>query len=397
LSRIYITGMGLISAIGDSVNENRYSLRNERSGIGHIRFYQTAYAGKLPTAEVKHSTDELNKKMFGENGNPAITRTSLFALHAAKEAILDSGLTKEEISSADTALVGATTVGGMCLTDELYHDALAKDHGTPFLSSYDYASVTMAVQEYFGIQGEVSTINTACSSSANAILYGARLIRHGFAKRVIVGGAESLAKFTINGFNALNILSSKPCAPFDRNRSGLNLGEGAAFLVLEKEEDIRGKNKYAFLSGFGNKNDAYHPSSNSPEGDGPYLSMKEALKSAGLNAGDINYINAHGTGTENNDETESRAMLRLFEKVPPFSSTKSFTGHTLGAAGAMEAVYSILNLVHQEVYPSLSFQDPIPETGLIPVRFFAQEKILHVMSNSFGFGGNCSTLIFSKT
>jgi 3-oxoacyl-(acyl-carrier-protein) synthase len=396
LSRIFITGVGLISAIGDSVEENRDSLQHARSGIGHIRFYQTAYAGKLPTAEVRHSTEELNKKLF-KTRNPAITRTSLFALHAASEAIRDSGLTKDELSSEETALVGATTVGGMCLTDEIYHDALAKEKGTPYLSSYDYASVTLAVQEHYGMLGEVITINTACSSSANAILYGARLIRHGFARRAIVGGAESLAKFTINGFNALNILSSRPCAPFDRDRSGLNLGEGAAFLVLEKEEDLRGKKIYASLTGFGNKNDAYHPSSNSPEGEGPYLSMMEALMQSGLNANEISYINAHGTGTENNDETESRAMMRLFEKVPPFSSTKSFTGHTLGAAGAMEAVYSVLNLFHQEVYPSLSFHTPIPETGLIPVRHFAKQKVRHVMSNSFGFGGNCSTLIFSKT
>jgi 3-oxoacyl-(acyl-carrier-protein) synthase len=388
--------MGLISAIGDSVEENRDSLQFERSGIGHIQFYKTAYAGKLPTAEVKHSTEELNKKLFGKQ-NPSITRTALLALHAAEEAIRDSGLTAEEISSTETALVGATTVGGMCLTDEIYHDALAKDKGTPYLSSYDYASVAMAIQERYGMLGEVTTINTACSSSANAILFGARLIRYGFAKRAIVGGAESLAKFTINGFNSLNILSSKPCAPFDRDRNGLNLGEGAAFLVLEKEEDSKGKKNYAYLTGYGNKNDAYHPSSNSPEGDGPYLSMKEALESSGLSAADISYINAHGTGTENNDETESRAMLRLFQKVPPFSSTKSYTGHTLGAAGAIEAVYSILNLVHQEIYPSLSFKNPISETGLVPVHHYAKQEIKNVMSNSFGFGGNCSTLIFSKT
>jgi 3-oxoacyl-(acyl-carrier-protein) synthase len=388
--------MGLISAIGDSVEENRDSLQFERSGIDHIQFYKTAYAGRLPTAEVKHSTESLNKKIFGKP-NPSVTRTSLLALHAADEAIRDSGLTADQLASTETALVGATTVGGMCLTDEIYHDALAKDHGTAYLTSYDYASVTMAIQARYGMLGEISTINTACSSSANAILFGARLIRHGFAKRAIVGGAESLAKFTINGFNALNILSSKACAPFDRDRNGLNLGEGAAFLVLEKEEDCRNKNNYAFLAGYGNKNDAYHPSSNSPEGDGPYLSMKEALENSGLRAEDISYINAHGTGTENNDETESRAMMRLFEKVPPFSSTKSYTGHTLGAAGAVEAVYSILSLVHQELYPSLSFRNPIIETGLIPVQAHAKKEIRNVMSNSFGFGGNCSTLIFSKT
>jgi 3-oxoacyl-(acyl-carrier-protein) synthase len=388
--------MGLISAIGNSVRENRDSLQHAYSGIGDIQFYKTAYAGLLPAAEVKTSTEVLNKKIFGAP-NPAVTRTSLLALHAVEEAIQDSGLSKQEITSSETALVGATTVGGMCLTDELYSDALAKDKGTPYLSSYDYASVALAIQQRYGISGEISTINTACSSSANAILYGARLIRHGFARRVIVGGAESLAKFTINGFNALNILSSKPCAPFDRDRSGLNLGEGAAFLVLEKEEDLHGKKTYATLAGFGNKNDAYHPSSNSPEGTGPYLSMKEALENSGLETGEIDYINAHGTGTENNDETESRAMIRLFENVPPFSSTKSFTGHTLGAAGAVEAVYSILSLFNQEIYSSLSFSNPITETGLIPVLHYSGKPIKHVMSNSFGFGGNCSTLIFSKT
>ncbi|HEY2348709.1 MAG TPA: beta-ketoacyl-[acyl-carrier-protein] synthase family protein [Puia sp.] len=396
MSRIIITGMGLISAIGNTVAENRDSLQFERSGIGHIKFYKTSYAGRLPTAEVKHSTEDLNKKIFGEP-NPSITRTSLLALHAADEAIRDSGLTAEQMASNETALVGATTVGGMCLTDEIFHDALAKDHGTPYLSSYDYASVTMAIQSRYGMMGEVSTINTACSSSANAILFGARLIRNGYAKRAIVGGAESLAKFTINGFNALNILSSKACAPFDRDRNGLNLGEGAAFLVLEKEEDCRDKKNYAILTGYGNKNDAYHPSSNSPEGDGPYLSMKDALQNGGLRAEDIGYINAHGTGTENNDETESRAMIRLFGNVPAFSSTKSYTGHTLGAAGAVEAVYSILNLVNQEVYPSLSFKNPIIETGLVPVLEYSKQEFIHVMSNSFGFGGNCSTLIFSKT
>jgi len=396
LSRIFITGMGLISALGDSVEENRLCLQEARTGISDIRYYKTAYAGKLPAAEVRHRTEELNRNLFTKP-NESITRTSLLALHAAGEAIRDSGLTTEEILSAETSLVGATTVGGMCLTDELYHDALAKEKGTPYLSSYDYASVTLAIQERYGVRGEIATINTACSSSANSIIYGARLMRHGFARRAIVGGAESLAKFTINGFNALNILSSKPCMPFDRDRSGLNLGEGAAFLVLEKEEDLKGKKVYAELSGFGNKNDAYHPSSNSPEGRGPYLSMVEALEKSGMGAGDIDYINAHGTGTENNDETESRAMMRLFENVPPFSSTKSFTGHTLGAAGAMEAVYSILSLIHQEVYPSVSFYHPIPETGLVPVLQFEKRKVRHVMSNSFGFGGNCSTLIFSKT
>jgi 3-oxoacyl-(acyl-carrier-protein) synthase len=227
-------------------------------------------------------------------------------------------------------------------------------------------------------------------------MYGCRLIKNGLANRVIVGGADSLAKFTVNGFNALRILSDEPCAPFDQNRKGLNLGEGAAFLVLEKEADATGKKIYAEVSGYGNANDAYHPSSLSPEGDGPYLAMKNALDNAGLKPADIDFINAHGTGTENNDEVESRAMLRLFNTLPGFASTKGFTGHTLGAASAIEAVYSILNIDRQELYPNLNFNEPITDIGFEPVQAYNTGTIKHVMSNSFGFGGNCTSLIFSK-
>ena len=227
-------------------------------------------------------------------------------------------------------------------------------------------------------------------------MHGARLIQNGFAKRAIVGGTDSLAKFTINGFNALHILSGEACKPFDETRDGLNLGEGAAYLILEKEEDAKHKNHYALVKGFANSNDAYHASSLSENGDGPYLSMLGALQYAGLEASDIQYINAHGTGTENNDEVESKAMLRLFGNPPAFSSTKSNTGHTLGAAGAVEAVYSILSLYHQELYPEIHFTNPIAATGLFPVASHGSYAIENVMSNSFGFGGNCSSLIFSK-
>ncbi|MFI5157066.1 MAG: beta-ketoacyl synthase N-terminal-like domain-containing protein, partial [Chitinophagales bacterium] len=212
----------------------------------------------------------------------------------------------------------------------------------------------------------------------------------------IVGGVDSLAKFTINGFHALHILSSEKCTPFDEHRKGLNLGEGAAFLLLEKEEDIAGKKVYAELTGYCNANDAYHPSSLSDQGDGPFLAMQGALVCARLFPGQVDFINAHGTGTENNDEVESKAMIRLFEKPPAFASSKGNIGHTLGAAGAIEAVYSILSLVHQEVYPGLHFKDPIAVTGLAPVRSYKKIPLQHVMSNSFGFGGNCSSLIFSK-
>jgi 3-oxoacyl-(acyl-carrier-protein) synthase len=207
---------------------------------------------------------------------------------------------------------------------------------------------------------------------------------------------DSLAKFTINGFNSLRILSPHVCTPFDEDRKGLNLGEGAAFLVLEKEADVAGKKILATLTGYCNANDAFHASSLSEEGEGPYRVMKDALSNAKLDAAEIDFINAHGTATENNDQVESVAMLRLFEKVPAFASTKSYTGHTLGAAGAVEALYCILNLTGQELFPGLHFKKPIPGLGLEPVQAHKKTSLTHIMSNSFGFGGNCSSLIFSK-
>lgn len=394
MSRIFVTGMGVISAIGNSVGANRASLAQGKTGIAHSDLLSTKYASLLPFGEVKISTQTLKEKLKADE--PGTTRTSLLALHALEEAIHHSGLTEAEINSPGTALIGATTVGGMCLTDELYHDANKHEDGSAYLSSYDCGSVNMYLRDRYQINGIINTINTACSSSANAIMYGARLMRHGWADRAIVGGVDSLAKFTINGFNALHILSNEICAPFDERRKGLNLGEGAAFLVLEKEEHISNKQVYAELTGYGNSNDAFHPSSLSANGDGPYLAMKSALETANLTADKIDFINAHGTGTENNDEVESRAMIRLFDIPPAFVSTKSYTGHTLGASGAIEAVFSILSLYHGEVYPEINFIRPIAPMGLTPIPSHQKKDLQHVMSNSFGFGGNCSSLIFSK-
>lgn len=395
MSRIFVTGIGMISAVGNNVPENRAALIAGRCGMSRLEMLSSLYADKLPFGEIKIRTEDLREQLNAHE--KGVTRTSLLALHAIQEALYSSGLSAETISSGSTGLIGASTVGGMCLTDEMYKDANQESGGSEYLSSYDFASAALYLQQRLGIKGPVNTINTACSSSANAIMYGARLMKHGLAQRVIAGGTDSLAKFTINGFNSLQILSPELCRPFDEERRGLNLGEGAAFLVLEKEEDCAGKTIYAELTGYCNTNDAFHPSSLSDEGNGPFLAMQGALTQAGLKPEDVDFINAHGTGTENNDAVESRAMQRLFgEKLPDFASTKSNTGHTLGAAGAIEAVYSILNLQHQEIYPGLNFSRPIPATGFIPVTSYTQKRVHHVLSNSFGFGGNCSSLVFSK-
>ena len=393
MSRIVVTGIGIISAIGNSVEENRLALQKGTCGITSVELFETRYAELLPFGEIKLSNESLKQQL--NVTAIGVTRTSLLAQHAFEQALMDSALSKEDITSFDTAFINGSTVGGMCLTDELYRDANRQSTNSPYVSSYDLASVTLYIQGLYEMQGVCNTINTACSSSANAIMYGARLIKQGKAKRAIVGGVDSLAKFTINGFNSLHILSAEKCKPFDQNRSGLNLGEGAAFLVLEAEEDCKDKKTYAVLSGYANANDAYHASALSETGNGPYEAMKEALHVANIQPSDISFINAHGTGTENNDLAESTAMKRIFNTPPPFISTKANTGHTLGAAAAIEAVYSILSLQHQEIYPEINFQVPIEETGLTPLQSFQKTHVKHVMSNSFGFAGNCSSLIFS--
>lgn len=394
MDRIVVTGIGVISAIGNTVAENRLSLIEGKCGIDVLEMFPSKYAGSIPVGEIKISTAGLKDKLNAHE--PGITRTSLLALHAMQEALEDSKLTSVQIASPDTALIGATTVGGMCLTDEMYRDSKPESSDKEYLLSYDYGSTNLYLQQKFGITGPVNTINTACSSAANAIMYAARLIKTGRAKRAIAGGFDSLAKFTINGFNALHILSDMPCTPFDENRKGLNLGEGAAFLILEKESAAAGKNIYAALSGYSNTNDAFHASSLSDDGVGPYNAMKEALSVAGLAPAAIDFINTHGTGTENNDKVEATAMCRLFDEVPAFTSSKANTGHTLGAAGAIEAVYCILNIAEQELYPGIHFTTPIRGLGLQPQQAYKKTALKHIMSNSFGFGGNCSSLIFSK-
>jgi 3-oxoacyl-[acyl-carrier-protein] synthase-1 len=288
----------------------------------------------------------------------------------------------------------------MDLSEKFYRRFLTDhSHGRlRHIVGHDCGDNTETLARTLGIEGFISTINTACSSSANAIMAGARMIRLGLLDRAVTGGTDALTLFTLNGFNSLMILDREPCRPLDETRNGLNLGEGAGFLVLESEESVRksGKAVLGEVSGYGNACDAHHQTASSPEGNGAFLSMKQALESADLAPGDIDYINAHGTGTRNNDLSEGIAMERIFgTAVPAVSSTKSYTGHTLGAAGAIEAVISILALENGNIYPNLRFSQQMNELNFKPVTRLKSQPIRHVMSNSFGFGGNNSTLIFS--
>ena len=216
----------------------------------------------------------------------------------------------------------------------------------------------------------------------------------------MVGGTDALAKFTINGIRTLMILNEGYNMPFEEDRKGLNWGEAAAYLVLEADEIIKkeGKKVFARVSGYGNANDAFHQTASSENGDGAFLAMKKAFEVADLKPKQIDYINVHGTATANNDLSEGRAMVRIFDgkKMADFSSTKPFTGHTLAAAAAIEAVYSVLAIQNNVVFPNLNFKTPMQEFDLVPQTTLKRKNVEHVLSNSFGFGGNCSTLIFSK-
>jgi 3-oxoacyl-(acyl-carrier-protein) synthase len=326
------------------------------------------------------------------------TRTTLLGLIAAREAARHAAL-DASAKEFRTGIVSATTVGGMDKT-EIHFKNFEK--GWPhnhFIFTHDCGEGTERIADDLGIRGYLTTISTACSSSANSVIHGAQLIRHGIVDRVVAGGTDPLSKFTLNGFHSLLILDKNPCRPFDRDRRGLNLGEGAAYLVLESERSARGKKALCELKGYGNANDAFHQTGSSPEGLGPYLSMKEALEVSGLGPEAIDYINAHGTGTDNNDLAEGIAIEKIFApRIPPVSSTKPLTGHTLGAAGAVEAVISIMALTHGLIFPNLNFRTRIPELSFEPVTELREtNRVRNVLSNSFGFGGNDSTLIFSAT
>lgn len=397
--RVFVTGIGVITANGFNVAEVTNSLKGLRTGISTLSLFDSVYQDEIPVAEIKASNSEL-LDLAGPGQRGTYSRTALLGLIAARQAVAHARL--EKTSDLRTGLISATTVGGMDRSEVFYRSYLEKNTSgrIRYVAGHDCGDSTEKIADCLGIKGFLSTINTACSSSANSIMLGARLIKQGKLDRVIAGGVDALTLFTLNGFNSLMILDRQQCRPFDENRNGLNLGEGSGFLVLESEEVVNreGKAVLCEIKGYGNTCDAYHQTASSPEGHGAYLSMRKALEVAQLSAEDIDYINTHGTGTKNNDLSEGVAIERVFQAgIPPCSSTKSYTGHTLGAAGAIEAVFSIIALQHGWIYPNLNFIHPMHELSFTPVTEFKTGMVLHnIMSNSFGFGGNNSTLIFSR-
>jgi len=394
---VAITGMGIISAIGNSVDETFDTLVKGEKAITTVENIPTVHKNVMMVGEIKKTNDQLASELGLADDNN-FSRTAMIGALAAKQAVLNAGISS--INQYKTGLISATSVGGMDTTEKHYYDYFDQPELVKYISAHDGGDVAQKIAEEIGLKGFVTTISTACSSAANAIMLGARMIKSGKLDRVVVGGTDALAKFTINGFKTLMILSDTYNTPFDNDRKGLNLGEAAAFLVLESDEIVAKENKkvLARVSGYGNANDAFHQTASSENGEGAFLAMEKAFEVSGLKPSDIDYINVHGTATPNNDLSEGRAVIRIFgeENVPDFSSTKPFTGHTLAAAAAIEAVFSVLAIQNGIVFPNLNFKTAMSEFNMIPQTEIKYKNIDHVLSNSFGFGGNCSTLIFSK-
>ena len=396
---IAITGLGIICAIGNNSQQVLDSLVNRKTGVGMMKYLQSCHT-ELPVGEVKLSDDEL-KTLLGLPVESLYSRTTLLGAVAVKQAMADAGLSADMLAGKKVVLISGTTVGGMDVTERILADMREvlqtpnANRSTPidYVKRHDCGSTTNEIAQICGLDCEVCTISTACSSAINSIIVGCEMLRSGEADLVIAGGSEALSKFHLNGFNTLHILDTEVCRPFDATRVGLNLGEGAAFVVLQKDK-ADGK---AYIGGYGNKCDAFHQTASSDDGEGAYLAMREALESSGIDKSQIDYINAHGTGTPNNDPSESVALKRIFgDDMPLVSSTKGFTGHTTSASGSIETVICVLAMQNNFVPVNYGFI-LVDEACIHPFEGDdKQHRMDYVICNSFGFGGNDSSLLLMR-
>lgn len=411
---IVITGEGIVSAIGMDKASVLESLRQGRSGIRRMTHLHSIHQ-ELPVGEIPLSNTEM-QRLLHLAPSEEMSRTTLMGILSVRQALRESlvagskeqgaremrtaeitAYLKEVLAGKRVVLVSGTTVGGMDITERYYSSMKRCDEHLDCLRHHACGSCTQDIADYFQIFDDCTTLSTACSSAANAIVVGANLLRAGQADIVVAGGSESLSLFHLNGFHSLMILDRERCRPFDATRAGLNLGEGAAFVVMESEESALERNApiHAYLAGYGNACDAYHQTASSEDGEGAYLAMRQAIAMAGLSPSSIQYVNAHGTGTPNNDQSETIALQRLFgTSMPAVSSTKSFTGHTTSASGSIEAVICLLALRHHFIPANLGWSQPM-EGGIIPSMGQEEAALTHVLCNSFGFGGNDTSLLFS--
>jgi 3-oxoacyl-[acyl-carrier-protein] synthase II len=407
--RVVVTGIGLVSSLGIGTEPNWAALLAGQSGIATITKFDTAQFATTIAGEVKH----FDPLQFIEKKD--VKKMDIFiqyAIAASQFAVKDAGLTITPEAAPRVGVFIASGIGGFT-TIEREHKALLE--GGPrkispfFIPSAIINLAAGQVSIRFGAKGPNSATCTACSASAHAIGDAYAIIQRDDADVMIAGGSEAaITPMGVGGFGALRALSTRndeparASRPFDIARDGFVVGEGSGVLILEEYEHAksRGARIYAELVGYGMSADAYHITAPSEDGDGPFRVMNAALKSAGITAAQVDYINAHGTSTPHGDKVETIAIKRAFgdkAKLVPVSSTKSMTGHLLGAAGGLEAGITVLSVYHQIVAPTINLDNPDPECDLDYVPNVARKiAIEYALSNSFGFGGTNAALLFKR-
>jgi 3-oxoacyl-[acyl-carrier-protein] synthase II len=408
-NRVVITGLGCISPVGNDVSSMWSNIIAGKSGVGYITHYETERYKVKIAAEVK---DFDGAALFGARDARRMDRFAQFALAASYQALKDSNLQITESNKDRIGVVLGCGIGGMStLAEQIYiFFDRGPDRVSPLLVPMmlpDAAASMVALQ--LGVRGPNMAVVSACASGTNAVGEATEMIRNGRADVILTGGCEAvIVPIAMAGLSIMTALSThndepeKASRPFDKNRDGFVMGEGAATLVLEslQHATARGAHIFGEITGYGTTNDAYHISAPAINGAGAAICMENALQDAGLSINDIGYINAHGTSTLLNDKSESDAIKTVFGELAykvPISSTKSMTGHLLGAAGALEAIICVKTLQDGIIPPTINYETPDPECDLDYVPNHARTATLeHVMSNSFGFGGHNASIIVSR-
>lgn len=407
--RAVITGMGVVSPVGNRLDEFWNNLMEGKSGIDLVTRFDVTDLPTKVAAEVKNfdPTEWMDKKESRHTD-----RFAQFAIAAAKLAVQDSGLDLGKMNKERAGAVMGCGIGGVTTFEEQKVVLMTKGSGriTPFFVPMLISNMAAAhLSIEFGLQGASMTIATACASATNAIGEALRIIQRGEADVVFCGGTEApMTSLAFAGFCAAKTMSTEKenpeqaCRPFDKRRSGFVMGEGAGVLVLESLEHAQARDAhiYAELSGYGSTSDAYHITTPVPGGAGASRAMRLALEDAGVSVEDVDYINAHGTGTGPNDVTETAAIKTVFGSYASklaISSTKSMTGHLMGAAGAIEAVICAIAIEQGAIPPTMNYGEPDPECDLDYVPNIARKQAVNVaMSNSLGFGGHNAAIVLRK-
>lgn len=404
---VAVTGLGVIGATGNGVAAMDAAFDAGRDGLRRLSLWESELGQEFPVGQI---TGEL-PAMLADTLGPRYTRriakrlsrSDELALLATAEAMQQAGL--QQLPGGTGVYLGESVCG--TLKSEFLYERWSTDARTGLNIRHDLASglaheganTLDRLAEVFGFDGPTLNFMTACSSSANAIGLAADEIRRGRANVMLAGGADSLSRIAFYGFCSLKVTSPDGPRPFDANRQGMMVGEGAGMIVLENlhHAKARGARILALLTGYGVSCDAHHLTAPDPAGTGAVRAMQEALQRAGVKASEVGYINAHGTATLDNDRVESIALAKVFGPQVPVSSTKRFFGHTLAAAGGIEAVISVRALQRELLPPNLGLQQALPDAQLDLVRQARRAPGLrHVLSNSFGFGGNNAALLFSR-